>query len=223
MPANIKTRTATPKDIPQLTTIQNHYILNTLTNLSTQKISESHFTSLLLRAETIHLPFLVAVPSSPAADINPESIPEPIYTDEVLGYACALPYNPNKQGYAHTLELSIYLSPSSPKSSGIGSLLLSSLISSLSSPDPPQNYPLIPHPNTTNPTKPYYISPAENLQTQILPSQLLAIMSIDPSPTIDAKLVSFYKRHGFEEVGYMKRIGWKFDRWVDVRILQRGV
>lgn len=32
--------------------------------------------------------------------------------------------------------------------------------------------------------------------------------------------VSFHKQFGFEEVGYIKEVGWKFDRWLDLVFMQ---
>ena len=32
--------------------------------------------------------------------------------------------------------------------------------------------------------------------------------------------IDFHKQFGFEEVGYLKQIGWKFDRWLDLVFMQ---
>lgn len=37
----------------------------------------------------------------------------------------------------------------------------------------------------------------------------------------DNKLsIEFHKQFGFEEVGYFKEVGWKFDRWLDLVFMQ---
>lgn len=44
----------------------------------------------------------------------------------------------------------------------------------------------------------------------------LALISAD-----NAASLKLHVRYGFEEVGLLRRVGWKFDRWVDVAIWQK--
>jgi L-amino acid N-acyltransferase YncA len=50
--------------------------------------------------------------------------------------------------------------------------------------------------------------------------QLLAIMTVDADEACAERLKGFYARFGFEEVGRLRRVGWKFDTWIDTRYMQ---
>jgi hypothetical protein len=44
--------------------------------------------------------------------------------------------------------------------------------------------------------------------------QLLAVMAVDPDD-IEEKVAKFYTKHGFRQVGLLKRVGFKFGKWID--------
>jgi phosphinothricin acetyltransferase len=46
------------------------------------------------------------------------------------------------------------------------------------------------------------------------------LAAIDAQNTVSLKL---HARFGFEQVGLFKRVGFKFDRWLDVAYLERSV
>ena len=51
--------------------------------------------------------------------------------------------------------------------------------------------------------------------------QLMANMSVDETgPEGGLGLQKWYERFGFEVVGRLKKVGWKFDRWIDTVHLQ---
>lgn len=49
--------------------------------------------------------------------------------------------------------------------------------------------------------------------------QTLAKMSVNPFG--DAG--NFYLREGWEEIGTLRQVGWKFGKWIDVKIFQKGL
>ncbi len=49
--------------------------------------------------------------------------------------------------------------------------------------------------------------------------QMLAVIG----DSDNAGSIGVHRRHGFELVGVMKSVGWKFDRWLDVVIMQRAL
>lgn len=49
--------------------------------------------------------------------------------------------------------------------------------------------------------------------------QMLAVIG----DSANAGSIGVHRRHGFEHVGVMKSAGWKFDRWLDVVVMQRAL
>ena len=114
--------------------------------------------------------------------------------EKVVGYAYLSPYKPDREAYAFTTELSIFLSPQATRS-GFGSLLLKALLDKLR----PGKFELVP----------------EDEREMVQVREILAGMSIfegDPG--------RFYERMGFRTVGVFERLGWKFGRWVDIKFFQ---
>lgn len=115
--------------------------------------------------------------------------------EKVVGYAYLSPYNPNREAYAATTELSIFLSPQATRS-GCGSLLLKALLDKL----------------RKGKKK---LVPGEGEREMVRVREILAGVSVfegDPG--------RFYERMGFKFVGVFGRLGWKFGRWVDVKWYQ---
>ena len=49
--------------------------------------------------------------------------------------------------------------------------------------------------------------------------QMLAVIG----DSANAGSIGVHRRLGFEHVGTMKSAGWKFDRWLDVVVMQRAL
>ena len=50
--------------------------------------------------------------------------------------------------------------------------------------------------------------------------QAIAKMSVNPSGK-DAE--RFYLREGWDEVGRLRKVGWKFGKWIDIKVFQKGL
>lgn len=110
-----------------------------------------------------------------------------------MGYSYLSPYNPHREAYSATTELSIFLSPQSTRS-GFGALLLKALVDKVRS-------------------KKNEIVAEQREMARV--KEIVAGMSIfegDPG--------RFYERMGFRPVGIFERLGWKFGSWVDVKFFQ---
>lgn len=115
--------------------------------------------------------------------------------EKVVGYAYLSPYNPHREAYAATTELSIYLSPQTTRS-GFGSLLLKALLDKLRA------------------KKEDELAPGEGREMGWVKEIVVGMSIFEGDPG------RFYERMGFRPVGVFERLGWKFGRWVDVKFFQ---
>ena len=154
--------------------IFNHWIVHSTANfmLAPADLSEIAQTWKTVVDEQ-KLPYLVALDND-----NP---------DKVLGMAHAKQYHP-RQAYAATVEITVYLAPSTT-GRGVGRSLLRELIDQLRR-------------SPATAARPHGVREA------------LAGMTADDRHPMD--LEKFYGSEGFEKVGHIKRAGFKFDRWIDV-------
>ncbi|KAF9011939.1 acyl-CoA N-acyltransferase [Cyathus striatus] len=127
-----------------------------------------------------------------------------VENERVLGYIYVLGYRHERPAYRHTVEISIYVHPQY-KGQGVGGQLMKALLDALK-------------------TRGQGNGELANLD---LPQKkiavVLAVMAFDVNgPSLDecCKLNERYIRLGFEKVGQIKRVGWKFGRWVDDVIMQ---
>jgi L-amino acid N-acyltransferase YncA len=115
----------------------------------------------------------------------------------VLAYCYATPFRGGggRGGYRRTVELSLFCHPDHIKKR-LGSQMLHKLVQVLKTPT----------------DFPEYVTAPREPHDQV--RALLACMSVDESAWKDGLgLRDFYVKHGFEEVGHMKKVGYKFDRW----------
>jgi phosphinothricin acetyltransferase len=102
-------RPARDSDIPSITAIYSHYVLNTTTTFEMDAPDESEMARRYKEVLKAGLPYLVAESDG-----------------QVVGYAYAVPYRP-RRAYRFTIEESIYLHPQHLRK-GLGRLLMSALI-----------------------------------------------------------------------------------------------
>jgi L-amino acid N-acyltransferase YncA len=125
-------------------------------------------------------------------------LPYMVAVDEqhrIVGFVYATGFRGARRGYRHTVELSLFCHPEHTRR-GIGPRLLEKLIAVLKHPEQYPDY--IPSPRS------------EEDKVRML----IACMSVDESAwNKGLGLRDFYLKHGFEEVGYLKKVGHKFDRW----------
>jgi L-amino acid N-acyltransferase YncA len=115
----------------------------------------------------------------------------------VLGYCYASEFRA-KGGYVHTAELSLFVD-SQEQGKGIGSQLLKKLIEI-----------------TINPSQfpEYYPRKPRNLRT------LIACMAVDVTGKDEGiGLKKYYEKFGFEQVGHLKKVGFKLNRWYGPKVL----
>ncbi|CAO2653624.1 Nn.00g030350.m01.CDS01 [Neocucurbitaria sp. VM-36] len=127
--------------------------------------------------------------------------------DTVLGFCYAGEFKGGggRGGYRHSVELSLFCHPDHMQK-GIGSRLLQQLVETLKAPEEFPHY--------------VHVTRKEDEKVRIL----LACMSVDETSWREGLgLRDFYVKHGFEEVGHMKKVGNKFDRWIDTRYLQLSI
>ncbi|KAJ4297453.1 hypothetical protein N0V90_005344 [Kalmusia sp. IMI 367209] len=138
--------------------------------------------------------------------IKNERLPYMVATEKasnaVVGYCYATRFRPPKAGYRPTLELSIFCD-SQYLSQGIGSLLLTELLRIFQQPEK--------YPDVCLKAK----GDAVGVRS------VMACMAVDETgPGGGMALKRFYERFGFEEVGRLKGVGYKFERWIDTVYMQ---
>ncbi|KAF3194004.1 hypothetical protein TWF225_008187 [Orbilia oligospora] len=215
---------ATPFHIPQITAIVNHYILTTIVNKSYRSLPESHYQNILTDNHSRRkLPFFVAIEVPQNNDNGDSSSIEGAKGEKVIGFITVTPWFPSKLGYAYTLEVSLYISPTQ-RGGGIGTALLTTLISHLEG----NEY------FTFSEGGAVVISSSPSLSSSKVPdepnvvhgipvkcTQLLALMAIVEDTELDGKVRGFYEKQGFEVMGVMRGVGWKFGKRRNVRMLAR--
>lgn len=105
-------RAATAEDAQQLTSIYNHYILNTVVTFEEKIISTVEMVARIQTVQSVGLPWLVA-------DDN----------GTIEGYAYAATWK-NRHAYRFSVEITIYLAPDATNK-GVGSALYEALFSCL--------------------------------------------------------------------------------------------
>jgi L-amino acid N-acyltransferase YncA len=117
--------------------------------------------------------------------------------DNILGFCSAGHFRGGggRAGYRHTVELSLFCHPKHVKR-GVGSMLLDKLIDVLKA---PEQFPEI-------------VSTPRIAEDKV--RMLIACMSVDETTWNEGLgLRDFYVKHGFVEVGHLKKVGHKLDRW----------
>lgn len=183
-------RPATPSDIPAVFEIHKYYTLNTVITFKIAVTSEEDHLKTLKSVQSQHLPYIVATMADTLADESKSS-------QRTVGYAYCSGFRGSKVGYRHTVELSLFCHPEY-RSMGIGTQLLNKVLQVLSKPE--QNMDFLAD----------GVARGEDQKVR----QIIACMAIDETGIERGLgLKRWYENFGFEEVGHLKKVGHKFDRW----------
>ncbi|KAF7364713.1 hypothetical protein MVEN_00341100 [Mycena venus] len=107
---------------------------------------------------------------------------------------------PSHKAYCHTVEITVFVHPEH-LTRGIGSAMMDGLLFRLRNPESLQGWALSKAPAAI--------------------TEVLCIMAIDVNGKDSGYgLRDWYSRWGFQEVGRLKRVGFKFGIWIDTSILQ---
>lgn len=181
-------RPATEADLPQIRTINTHYILHTSLTFAQTTPAPEIYTEKLHALQSRHLPYLVAVTPSP----NPET------NDTVLGYASLSPFREHLISYAATVELSLFVHPEHQGNS-IGTGLLTALLELVSAGE------VIHKVNGSAES-----AGGEDVKVR----NVIAVMAVDPEGKESGEaLRRWYLRRGFRECGRMVKVGFKRGHW----------
>ena len=177
-------RHARESDLLQIHAIFEHYVANTVMSFLTKKLPLDYVQSRYETSIERGLPYIVAEQRLPGNE------------SKIVGYAYATPFRGYMLGYGHTVEIAIYCHPEYTNQ-GIGSSLMKKLLRTL-----PQAR---------------HISHEEGHEAEYEEfevRQVVAIMAVDASRDDEGLgLRDWYMRWGFEEVGRLKKVGFKDDRW----------
>lgn len=212
---SLQTRRVSLGDLPSLPPIFNHTITNGVTSFRLEPIGIDFFEDILNATYAHDLPFFVAttLPPPASSDVEDDGVAT---VEKVIGYAYAMPWRPSYRAYRHTVEISIYIGPEY-HSVGAGSALMDALMAALRMT------------RVRDPTNPEASTGGEGEIEDLMEKpdgtgrirEVLSIMSLDTEGRDGGYgLVNFYNKWGFEQIGQMKRVGYKFGRWIDVLILQ---
>ena len=161
----ITLRDAVLDDIPAVTAIYRHHVLNGTASFEETPPDADEIANRFSAIGAKHMPYLVA-----------------IMDGVIVGYCYASAYRP-RTAYRHTVENSIYVAADCV-GKGIGSKLMKALI--------------------------------ERCEAGPWRQMVAAIGDSE-----NAASIALHERHGFEMVGTFKKVGYKFDRWLDSVLMQR--
>lgn len=161
----ITLRDAVLDDIPAITAIYRHHVLNGTASFEETPPDADEIANRFNAIRAKDMPYLVA-----------------ILDGVIVGYCYACTYRP-RTAYRHTVENSIYVAPDCV-GKGIGSKLMKALV----------------HRCEAGPWR-----------------QMVAAIG----DSENAASIALHERHGFEMVGTFKKVGYKFDRWLDSVLMQR--
>jgi L-amino acid N-acyltransferase YncA len=115
-------------------------------------------------------------------------------THRIVGFSYCSPFRGSKGGYMYTAELTLFIDKEE-QGKGIGSILLKKLIEIESN---PSDY------------LEFFAATKEPRRVRAL----LACMAVDVTGKNEGlALKAFYEKFGFELVGHLKNVGYKFGRW----------
>lgn len=188
----IQIRSAKQADIPQILAIYKHYVANTVITFLIKEPTEAYILSRLTISQDRGLPYLVA------EDIDSSDPPN------IVGYASASPFRGFMLGYGHTVEMSIFVHPEHIRC-GVGSLLMGELIQRL--------------------RECRHVSREADHEDEAVEfpvKNVLAVMAVDDQAADGGLALKdwYVDKWSFEQVGHLKKVGFKNGRWIDTLYLQ---
>jgi len=190
-----KTKSRSYSDAEKCLDIYNHYILHSTATFHFEPQPESYMHNIYAKTKEYDLPFLVAVKHSPP----PPSGRMRMWTDysHVVGFAYTLPHMAERPGWNATVDISLYLRDD-VVGVGLAAELLKALLDALAT--------------------------RKNEDGSQRIREVLATVALNPFEGEDQKdSAAFYRKRGFVEIGTLKAVGWKFERWIDVSVFQRSI
>ena len=180
-------RAAKLEDIPEIHSIYTHYVLNTVISLLIHPPSISYIEERFNATLEQNMPYLVAVDDDLPAG------------SRIIGYTYASGFRNFMIGYLHSAEMTIFLHPDR-KGKGVGNMLMKELLAQL---------------KVRKQVRSEVNSKGVKIEAEGECRQLLAIMSVDDEPQEGKSLRDWYVKWGFDEVGHLRKIGFKNGRWYD--------
>ncbi|KAJ0421121.1 hypothetical protein BJY00DRAFT_282645 [Aspergillus carlsbadensis] len=209
-------RPAVSSDIPQIRSINTHYIRNTVLTFVQHPPLAATYLAKLEDITGRGLPYLVAVDENARhEDGNHEG------SALVLGYAYLAPFRGTMLSYASTTELTLYVLPGY-QSQGVGSRLLDALLEAaqkvrhfgfeVTESELGEAYE--PGSDTPEEEKQVYAVDPEDGGPGAPIRSIIAIMAVDPEgPGHGDALRRWYVNRGFVERGRMEKVGFKRGNW----------
>lgn len=180
----VSIRPAIEADLPQIRSINTHYIQHTCLTFAQTTPAPEKYTEKLHDLIARGLPYLVAV--EPDHETG---------NDDVLGYASLAPFREHLVSYAPTVELSLFVHPDH-RSRSIGSRLLSTLLDRVRAGDVVHR-----------------ISGRTD-EAGVPVQNVIAVMAVDPEGLENGEaLRRFYFHRGFQECGRLRKVGFKRGHW----------
>ena len=195
-------RPAEEFDMPQVQQILEYYVRNTTTTFRHTPTTLEYEIAQLRNSRRRGWPYLVATEAHSTGTSDASGRAE-----RILGYANLSPFRASREGYMCTAELTIFVHHEHARQGRVGPALLSALLE------------VWKERNKRLRADAKDVSEGAPVDGEV--RQIIACMSADDrEPERDAAVKRFYERQGFEERSTLKRVGWKFGRWIDTRYLQ---
>ncbi|KAL9079501.1 MAG: hypothetical protein Q9157_001613 [Trypethelium eluteriae] len=223
--ADFDVRPAHDSDMSAIHAIQQYYVAETLIHFSYEPATLDEVHQQYDEVVAGGYPYLVA--DHAKTSVSPVS-----NVELILGYAFVRPFR-TRAAYQYTGELSIYCHPRHVNQ-GVGGALLEAVIARLKKmkgaaecvhpEEYPASCPQLPKTSQISPAdrasagKEWLRATHQGKDRDI--HQLLACMTVDPDHEQAERLHRFYARHGFVETGLLKKVGWKWNQWLDIRYMQ---
>jgi L-amino acid N-acyltransferase YncA len=201
----VQIRPATLDDLCQVRDISVHYVRHSRLTFLQNPGSQAMFIKKFLEiTNSRQLPYLVAVEQQ-----------APDNQEMVVGYSYLSPFRGHMLSYAPTVELTLFVHPEY-QSRAIGTRLLTTILERAEAPEVVHRAREVVA-DDDGVERTIYADGGSGVRIR----NILAVMAIDINGKDDGEaLRRWYIQRGFEEMGRMKNVGFKMDRWIDTVYLQ---
>ena len=184
-PMAVVIRAATQADLHDILTIYEYYVTNTVVSFLVKQPPIEYIQSRYDAAVERGLPYLVAVETGSAGS-----------SSTIVGFTYASAFRGFMLGYGHSVEVTVFCHQAY-RNRGVGGRMMRQLFAHLRE-------------------KKHVSREAghEDEPREFEVKQVLAIMALDEAVAEDGRAVrEWYVKQGFEEVGHLRKVGFKQDRW----------